>query len=124
MSRALILRLLVPLALTACGSPGPSSDAVGPGGVAAERRVGLETQVACRDRANEMYERRERTAIYAANSSMNTPYSANYQPDIPSRELSSQFAYERTRAECERNAGNGNTDTVVPNMTPPAAKGR
>jgi hypothetical protein len=120
MSRAMIVRSLVlkaamPWALlmmAACtagsmsgGGTGWSS--VGPSGTAAGGQTSLETQQACRQRTSEIYEKRERPQIYAANSSLNSPFSANYQPDVPSRGLSDQFAYERTNAECERNAGAG-----------------
>jgi len=134
MRRAVLLRLLALLALSGCsavGMGGFSGDAVGPsatsggtaGGTAAERRTDLETQQACRERTNEMYEQRDRAQIYAPASSVNTPFSANYQPDVPSRGLSDQFAYERTKAECER-AGTGSIDQRAPNTTPPTANSR
>jgi hypothetical protein len=120
---------LVMLALTACsaGSLNPggsvSSDAVGPSGTAAEKRTALETQQACRDRANEIVDKQRRPDIYAPNSSLNTPFSANFQPDVPSRGLSAQFAYERTAADCERNAGTGSDTTdTVPSVLPPNSR--
>jgi hypothetical protein len=113
MSRAVFHPLLVLaiLALSAC-SGGPlggrtSSDAVGPSGTAAAGPTDLATQQACRRRVNEMYDIRDRGDIYAANPSVNTPFSANYQAGVPSRGLSSQFAYEQSLADCERNATNG-----------------
>ena len=120
---------LAMLVLTACsaGSLNPgggvSSDAVGPSGTAAERRTALETQQACRDRANTIVDEQRRPDIYAPNSSLNTPFSANFQPDVPSRGLPAQFAYEKTEADCERNAGTGagTTDTVP---SPLPANGR
>jgi hypothetical protein len=119
---AVFLRLLALLALSACsagGMGGGGDSGVGPSGTAAERRTDLETQQACRDRTNELYEQRERAQIYAPASSVNTPFSANYQPDVPSRGLSGQFAYEQTKAECER-AGTGSIDQRAPNAAPPA----
>jgi hypothetical protein len=118
--------LLALLALSACSAGGMGDGggyALGPSGTAAERRTDLETQQACRERTNEMYEQRDRAQIYAPASSVNTPYSANYQPDNPSRGLSDQFAYERTQAECER-AGTGSIDQRAPNTVPPAATSR
>ena len=98
------------LALAAC-SPGPlagpDDEAVGPSGPAAAGQPDLATQQACRQRVNEMYEIRDRGAIYAPNSSVNSPYSANYQPDVPSRGLADQFAYGQSLAECEHNAETG-----------------
>jgi|HubBroStandDraft_1064217.scaffolds.fasta_scaffold23289_5 hypothetical protein len=120
---AVFLRLLALLALSACSAGGMGDGgggALGPSGTAAERRTDLETQQACRDRTNEMYEQRDRAQIYAPASSVNTPYSANYEPDVPSRGLSEQFAYERTKAECER-AGTGSIDQRAPNTAQPAA---
>lgn len=115
------------LALSACSAGpmgGASSEAVGPSGVAAEAPPDLATQQACRRRVNEMYDIRDRGDIYAANPSMNTPFSANYQPGVPSRGLSSQFAYEQSVAECERNARNGAERVNPLPPAPPAAKGR
>jgi hypothetical protein len=113
------------LALAAC-SAGPmggiSDEAVGPSGPATGQ-TSLATQQACRQRINEMYEVRDRGAIYTPNPSVNTPFSANYQPDVPSRGLSNQFAYDQNVAECEHNAETGANSTAVP-PSPPAAKGR
>jgi hypothetical protein len=133
MSRAVVLRSLAPgvarllaqglvmVALAGCsaGSLGGGGDAVGPSGAAADQRVSLETQAACRERVNEMYAIRDRADIYAANPSVNTPFSANYQPDVPSRGLSKQFGYEQDRADCEHNAATGGGDASAP---APAAK--
>ena len=124
-------QMLAVLALAACSSGSTSSGAgwaaVGPSGTATEGRPGLATQLACRQRANEMFDRRNRTDIYAANSSVNTPFSSSYLPGVSSRGLSGQFAYEQTVAECERNSGTGSERTeapVPPRSAPSAAKGR
>jgi hypothetical protein len=123
MSRAVLLRLPIMLALSACASGPMGGDAVGPSGTASERRTDLETQMACRDRANQMYEQRDRARIYAPNTTANTPYSANSDLGVTSHGLSNQFAYEQTIAECER-AGTGSTDTSAQTPAPPPAKGR
>jgi hypothetical protein len=111
------------MALSSC-SAGPMGGAggsvVGPSGAAAQGQANLETQQACRQRANEIFDQRNRGDIYAANPSVNTPYSANYQPGITSRGLPGQFAYEQTQADCERNGAR--VDTAAP--APPVAKGR
>jgi hypothetical protein len=110
MSRAVILPLMAMLALSAC-SAGPmgssESSAVGPSGDPGQSRTDLAAQAACRQRANEMYEQRDRSRIYGANSTANTPYSANSSVGVPSQGLSGQFAYDETIAECERNTGTG-----------------
>lgn len=100
------------LTLAACsagpfGGGGPSSQAVGPSGVAAGGDTDLATQQACRQRVNDMYAVRERGAAYQPNSQVNTPYSANYVSGITSRGLSNEYAYEQDIAACERNARNG-----------------
>jgi hypothetical protein len=112
------------LALAACssGSTTPSSYAVGPSGTAGGGRSDLATQQACRQRANEMYEQRNRADIYAASPSTNTPYSGNSYVGVPSRGLSGEFAYGRTVADCERNAGTTAPAYVPP--PPPTARGR
>jgi hypothetical protein len=72
-----------------------------------------------------MVEKQDRPAIYAANSSLNSPFSANFQPNVASRGLSDQFAYERSVTDCEHNAATGpDVETEAPAITAPAAKGR
>jgi len=110
MSRAVILPLMAMLALGGC-SAGPmgsvESSAVGPSGDAGQTRTDLATRAACRQRANEMYDQRDRARSYSVNSTANTPYSANSTVGVPSQGLSGQFAYDQTIAECERNSGTG-----------------
>ena len=103
MSRAYILALLAGLTLTAC-SAGPMSPG---GGGGAYTRADQATQTACRQRASEMYDRRERATIYSANGSSNTPYSANYELGASNRVLSERFSYDQSINECVRNAGTG-----------------
>jgi len=52
-----------------------------------------------------MYEVRDRGAIYTPNPSVNTPFSANYQPGIPDRGLSQIYERDSMVADCERNIG-------------------
>jgi hypothetical protein len=111
--------------LSACssgGMGGASDEAVGPSGTAASSQADLATQQACRQRVNEMYEVRDRGAIYTPNPSVNTPFSANYQPDVPSRGLSNQFSYDQSVAECEHNAATGADSSPLPLPAPPATK--
>jgi len=131
-SASCAIRTAVPglflLALTACsaGPMGSARDnAVGPSGPPAARNADLATQRACRQRVNEMYEVRNRGDIYASNTSMNSPYSANYESGIPSRGLSNQFAFDQSLLECEHNAANGAEGTsIAPPPPRPPAKGR
>ncbi|MGA3002351.1 MAG: hypothetical protein ABSE20_11525 [Acetobacteraceae bacterium] len=129
-TRSRVIRASVPglflLALAACSAGpmgGAGDNAVGPSGSAAEGNTDLATQQACRQRVNEMYEVRNRGDIYTANPSVNSPFSANYQPDVPSRGLSNQFAYDQSLAECERNSANGAEGSTMAPPPPPAAKG-
>ena len=118
---------LVLLALTAC-SAGPmggvSDTAVGPSGRAAAGNTDLATQQACRQRVNEMYEVRNRGDIYTSNPSVNAPFSANYQPGVPSVGLSNQYAYDQSLRECEHNAANGADTPGIAPAPPAAARGR
>jgi hypothetical protein len=122
-----VIRATVPcvllLTLAACTAGpmgGAGGSALGPSGPAAQGNTDLATQQACRQRVNEMYEVSNRGDIYTANPSVNSPFSANYQPDVPSRGLSNQFAYDQSLTECEHNTGNG---AEGPGIAPPAAKG-
>jgi hypothetical protein len=112
--------LLVLAACTAGPMGGAGDNAVGPSGPSAGGGADLATQQACRQRVNEMYEVSNRGDIYTANPSVNSPFSANYQPDVPSRGLSNQFAYDQSLTECEHNTANG---AEGPGIAPPAAKG-
>ena len=83
MSRAVFLPLLAMLALSGCSSgPLASGASEGNGG-----QVSLATQTACRERVNQIYDERNRGDIFAANSSMNSPQSANYLEGDTSRGL-------------------------------------
>jgi hypothetical protein len=114
---------LLVLMLAACSAGpmgGASDNAVGPSGAAAQGNTDLATQQACRQRVNEMYEVRDRGEIYAANPTVNSPFSANYQPDVPSRGLSNQFEYGQSLAECEHSTANGAEGPVFPPSPAPA----
>ena len=113
---------LAMLALSAC-SPGGLVDstgfstAVGPSGLIAGPSgppASLDTQEACRARVNEMYERRDRADLYAPGSTVNTPFSSNYQSGVTSRGLANQYAYEKTKYDCERGAGTASSQTAAP----------
>jgi hypothetical protein len=129
MSRATIVRLLAPglaiLALAACSAGsmgGAGGDAVGPSGTTGQNQTSLATQQSCRQQVNETIDKQNRPAIYAANSSLNSPFSANFEPNVASRGLSGQFAYEQALSDCERGAATG---PDVPSAAPDtAAKGR
>jgi hypothetical protein len=89
--------LLGALALSACDAPPPTGQA----------RADAATQAACRQRANQVYEQQNRAQIYSPQSQVNSPYSANYTPDVPNRGLSDLYAHDRMISDCVRNIGTG-----------------
>jgi hypothetical protein len=89
--------LLGTLALSACDSAPPTGQA----------KADAATQAACRQRADQIYEQQNRGQIYSTQSQVNTPYSANYVPDVTNRGLSDLFAHDRTISDCVRNTGTG-----------------
>lgn len=126
MAASAAARWLVVLALAACSAGsigGTSGDVVGPSGSAAQSRTNLETDAACRQQVNQMVEAQNRPEIYAANSSANSPYSANSSVGVTSHGLAGQFAYGQTLAACESNAGTGpDVESPAQNTIPPGAK--
>ena len=84
----------------------------------AQAQADAETRAACQKRANEAYDVRNRADIYSPQSQVNTPYSANYTPDVTNRGLSDLFAHDRMVSDCIRNTGTG-TDRTPP-ATPAA----
>lgn len=83
------------IALSACEGPAPST-----GDAKADAAV-LE---ACRQRANEAYDRRNRADIYAPNYSGNSPLSGSYTDVGLNRDLSARFSYEQMVRDCVRTA--------------------
>ena len=127
MSRLVSFCLLFQLALGGCSSGpigGPTGSTIGPSGEAGRPSAARETQIACRQRVNEMYDRRDRADLYTTNGFNNLPYSANYQSGISSRGLANQFDYERTRVECENTSGTGAERTEAPARPGPKTKAR
>jgi hypothetical protein len=84
--------------LAACDTAAPPAPRVGQGGMDAA------VLDACRQRANEIYDRQNRAAIYAPQSGVNSPLSGNYVESALTRGLSSQFAHEQLIRECIRTA--------------------
>jgi hypothetical protein len=87
----------------------------------AQAQADAETRAACEKRANEAYDVRNRGDIYSTQSQVNTPYSANYTPDIGSRGLSDLFVHDRMVSDCVRNTGTGTdrTPPATPSPQPP-----
>nr|WP_294511345.1 hypothetical protein [uncultured Rhodopila sp.] len=90
--------ILGALALSACDGGAPASG---------QAQADAQTAAACRERADAVYDRQNRGDIYAPNSSVNSPFSANYNPDNPSRGLSQLYAHDKLVSNCIRNTGTG-----------------
>jgi hypothetical protein len=97
--------LLGATALSACDGGGPQTS---------QAQADTQTAAACRQRANEIYDRQNRGDIYAPNSSANSPFSANYNPDNPSRGLSQLYAHDTLVSNCVRNTGTGSERSQPP----------
>jgi outer membrane biogenesis lipoprotein LolB len=72
-----------------------------------QAQADAQTTAACRQRADEVYDTQNRAEIYSPQSSVNTPYSANYTPGISDRGLSQLFAHDKIVSDCIRNTGTG-----------------
>lgn len=109
------LGVLLSIQLSACAYPG----APPPGSREAQERQDL--VAACEHRADEAYDITHRGDIYAPESQVNTPFSANYQPGIADRGLADLHARDRMVSDCIRNTGAEGTRTPQLPSPPPAA---
>jgi hypothetical protein len=98
--------LLTAVTLGACDAPLPAP-------LRSQAQADASTVAACRQRANQIYDQQNRGAIYSPQNQANTPFSANWTPDVPNRGLSAQFGFDRSVNDCIRNTGTG-TDRNVP----------
>jgi hypothetical protein len=95
MSRKTALLLPLLLGLGQCAPP-PAP--------AGQSRADAATVAACREHADEVYNRQHRDTIYSI-SSRDTPFSANYTPGLVDRGLSQRFGHENLIRDCVRNTG-------------------
>jgi len=95
--------------LSGCGDQPPLSG---------QAQADAATQAACRDRAEAIYDQQNRGQIYSPLQQTNTPFSANYTPDMPDRGLSQMFAHGKTISDCVRNTGTG----AERSQAPPSAR--
>jgi len=123
--RHLRVLLLPMLALSHCTPPPPTPEA----------RANAATLAACREHADEAYNRTHRDTIYSMSGSASgrdTPFSANYTPGLLDRGLAQRFGHENMIRDCVRNTGTETdrsasaTDTPAPPTppVPPAPKTR
>lgn len=101
--------LLGAAALLGCDRPAPTGQA----------RADAETRAACETRAEQAYEQQNRAEIFAPQSQVNSPYSANYVSGDSSRGLSDLFVHDRMVSNCIRNTGTGTgTERTSPPQPP------
>jgi hypothetical protein len=108
MSRLHVL-LLPALALAQCSPPPPPTG---------QARADAATLAACREHADQVYDRNNRDTIYTI-SSRDSPFSANYTPGVTNRGLAQRYVRENMVRDCVRNTG---TETNrAPVTSPPPA---
>lgn len=104
MNRLSVVVLLGAVALSACDRPPQTGQA----------RADAQTRAACQSRAEQAYNQQNRGQIYSPPVPINTPYSANYNPDTPDRGLSDLFVHDRMISDCIRNTGTGTERSQPP----------
>ena len=108
MSRLSVLLLPPLMALTHCAPPPPSGQA----------RADAATIAACRERADAVYNRRNRDQIYTINN-RNTPYSAAYAPGVTDQGLADRYSHQNMIRDCVRNTGTETDRTTESNPPEP-----
>jgi hypothetical protein len=99
MSRLRAVAVLVPLlVVSACDAPPQRSG---------QAQADAQTRTACQERAEQAYDQQNRADIYSPQSSVNSPFSANYLPSQSDRGLSQLFVHDRMVSDCVRNTGTG-----------------
>lgn len=76
-----------------------------------QTRADAATVSACRERADEAYDRQNRGTIYSI-TDRDVPYSSSYLPDVPSRGLSQLYAHDSMVRDCVRNTGTETSRTA------------
>jgi hypothetical protein len=91
-----LARLLLPvLALLQCAPPPPPTG---------QAKADAATLAACREHADEVYNRNNRDTIYTIQN-RDLPFSANYNPVVTDRGLAQRYANENLVRDCVRNTG-------------------
>jgi hypothetical protein len=85
------------LALSACDAPPQTGQA----------QADAATRAACQQRAEQADRQQNRAEIYSPPPTVNTPFSANFTPDVPDRGLADLFVHDRMISYCIRNTGTG-----------------
>lgn len=71
------------------------------------------TAEACRQRADEVYNKQNRATIYAPQYASNVPLSGNQPYSTVDRNLSAQWGYEKNISDCIRSAGVADSVTTT-----------
>lgn len=90
---AWLLPVVCAASLPACDTPTPSTG---------DAKTDAAVLQACRQRANEVYDRRNRAEIYAPQYGGNSPLSGTYTDVGVNRGLSAQFSFEQMVRDCVR----------------------
>jgi hypothetical protein len=102
--------LLLPcLTLLQCAPPPPPTG---------QARADAATVAACREHADEVYNRTRRDSIYTI-TNPDIPFSANYNPVVTNRGLAQRYVQENMVRDCVRNTGT-ETDRSPTTSPPPA----
>ena len=102
--------LLLPLlALAQCTPPPPPTG---------QAKADAATLAACREHADQVYNRNNRDTIYTI-TNRDLPFSGNYNPGVTDRGLAQRYANENLVRDCVRNTGT-ETDRSPTTSPPPA----
>ncbi len=105
----LTVLLLPAVALLQCAPPPPPTG---------QARADAATLAACREHADQVYDRNNRDTIYTI-SNRNLPFSANTSSGVIDRGLAQRYARDNMVRDCVRNTGT-ETDRSPTTSPPPA----
>jgi hypothetical protein len=83
-----------------------------------QARADAQTLAACRQRADTVYNMRNRDVIYAPPPQVNAPFSGSYGPGVDDRSLSQMFERDSLMNDCVRNTGTESDRTPEPSPPP------
>ena len=116
MKRGLLLcASLAALWASACGGGGTTVTPPPPTGQA---RADAATLAACRERADEVYNRQNRGTIYSINN-RDAPFSGSYAPVPIDNGLSQRYAHQNMISDCVRNTGTESDRSTTYQPEPP-----
>ncbi|HEY1933317.1 MAG TPA: hypothetical protein VGG99_14995 [Acetobacteraceae bacterium] len=93
----MIRTVLLLLLLSGCAIP--------LGHEAPQVRADAETEAACRQRAEQIYDVQHRADIYSPPPTINTPFSTNFVPGVTDRQLANEHEHQELINDCVRNTG-------------------